>query len=68
MSWGDYMCNLLWWIRLATVWITILDFMLDYLEKKGKNAEQLDAFSAQSSVRLFSDVTFHIQNFVGIRS
>jgi hypothetical protein len=54
--------------RLATVWITSLDFMLDSLEKKGKNAEQLDAFSAQSSVRLFSDVTFHIQNFVGIRS
>jgi hypothetical protein len=50
---------------LATVWITSLDFMLDSLEKKGKNAEQLDTCSAQSSARLFSDVTFHIQNFVG---
>jgi hypothetical protein len=54
--------------RLATVWITSLDFVLDSLEKKGKNAEQLDTCSAQSSARLFSDVTFHIQNFVGKRS
>jgi hypothetical protein len=51
--------------RLATVWITSLDFMLDSLEKKGKNAEQLDTYSAQSRSRLLSDVTFHIQNFVG---
>jgi hypothetical protein len=50
---------------LATVWITSLDFMLDSLEKKGKNAEQLDTCSAQSSARLFVDVTFHIQIFVG---
>jgi hypothetical protein len=50
---------------LATVWITSLDFMLDSLEKKGKNAEQLDTCSAQSTARLCSDVTFHIQNFVG---
>jgi hypothetical protein len=50
---------------LATVWITSLDFMLDSLEKKGKNAEQLDTCSAQSRSRLLSDVTFHIQNFVG---
>jgi hypothetical protein len=54
--------------RLATVWITSLDFMLDSLEKKGKNAEQLDTCFAQSTARLFSDVTFHIQNFVGNRS
>jgi hypothetical protein len=53
---------------LATVWRTNLDFRLDSLEKKGKNAEQLDTCSAQSSARLFSDVTFHIQNFVGNRS
>jgi hypothetical protein len=53
---------------LATVWITSLDFMLDSLEKKGKNAEQLDTCSAQSRSRLLSDVTFHIQNFVGKRS
>jgi hypothetical protein len=53
---------------LATVWITSLDFMLDSLEKKGKNAEQLDTCSAQSTARLCSDVTFHIQNFVGNRS
>ena len=51
--------------RIATVWITSLDFMLDSLEKKGKNAEQLDTCSAQSSARLFSDMSFHIQNFVG---
>jgi hypothetical protein len=50
---------------LATVWSTSLDFMLDSLEKKGKNAEQLDTCSAQSRSRLFADVTFHIQNFVG---
>ena len=54
--------------RLATVWITSLDFMLDSLEKKGKNAEQLDTCCAQSRSRLLSDVTFHIQNFVGKRS
>ena len=54
--------------RLATVWITSLDFMLDSLEKKGKNAEQLDTCSAQSRARLFADVSFHIQNFVGNRS
>jgi hypothetical protein len=53
---------------LATVWITSLDFMLDSLEKKGKNAEQLDTCCAQSRSRLLSDVTFHIQNFVGKRS
>jgi hypothetical protein len=53
---------------LATVWITNLDFMLDSLEKKGKNAKQLDTCSAQSSARLFSDVPFHIQNFMGNRS
>ena len=45
---------------LATVWITSLDFMLDSLEKKGKNAEQLDTCFAQSSARLFVDVSFHI--------
>jgi hypothetical protein len=54
--------------RLATVWITSLDFMVDSVEKTGKNAEQLDTCSAQSTARLFSDVTFHIQNFVGNRS
>jgi hypothetical protein len=54
--------------RLATVCITSLDFMLDSLEKKGKNAEQLDTCSAQSKCRLFADVTFHIQNFMGNRS
>jgi hypothetical protein len=53
---------------LATVWITSLDFMLDSLEKKGKNAEQLDTCSAQSRSRLFVDVTFHIPNFVGNES
>ena len=53
--------------KLATVWITSLDFMLDSVEKKGRNAEQLDTCSAQSSARLFVDVTFHIQNFVGKR-
>jgi hypothetical protein len=53
---------------LATVWITSLDFMLDSFEKKGKNAEQLDTCSAQSRSRLFADVTFHIQNFMGNRS
>jgi hypothetical protein len=42
--------------------------MLDSLEKKGKNAEQLDTCSAQSTAELFSDVTFHIQNFMGNRS
>jgi hypothetical protein len=51
--------------RLATVWITSLDFMLDSLEKKGKNAKQLDTCSAQASVRLFADVSYHIQNFMG---
>ena len=50
---------------LATVWITSLDFMLDSVEKKGKNAEQLDTCSAQSRSRLLSDVAFHIHNFVG---
>jgi hypothetical protein len=54
--------------RLATVWITSLDFMLDSLEKKGKNAEQLDTCSAQSKDMLFADVTFHIQNFVWNKS
>ena len=54
--------------RLATVWSTRRDFMLDSLEKKGKNAKQLDTCSAQSSARLFSDVPFHIQNFMGNRS
>jgi hypothetical protein len=54
--------------RLATVWITSLDFMLDSLEKKGKNAEQLDTCTAQSRCKLFADVTFNIQNFVGNRS
>jgi hypothetical protein len=54
--------------RLATVWITSLDFMLDSVEKKGRNAEQLDTCSAQSTTKLFSAVTFHIQNFVGNRS
>jgi hypothetical protein len=54
--------------RLATVCITSLDFMLDSRENKGKNAEQLDTCSAQSSVRPFADVSFHIQNFVGNRS
>jgi hypothetical protein len=53
---------------LATVWITSLDFMLDSVEKKGKNAEQLDTCSAQSRCRLFSDGSFHTQNFVGNRS
>jgi hypothetical protein len=53
---------------LATVWITSLNFMLDSLEKKGKNAEQLDTCSAQSRSRLFVDVTFHIPNFVGNES
>jgi hypothetical protein len=51
--------------RLATVWITSLDFMLDSFEKKGENAEQLDTCFAQSRCRLFADVTFHKQNFVG---
>jgi hypothetical protein len=51
--------------KLVTVWRTSLDFMLDSVEKTGKNAEQLDTCSAQSSARLFSDVTFHIQNFMG---
>jgi hypothetical protein len=54
--------------RLATVCITSPDFMLDSAIKKGKNAEQLDTCSGQSSARLFSDVTFHIQNFVGNES
>jgi hypothetical protein len=54
--------------RLATVWITSLDFMLDSVEKKGENAEQLGTCSAQSSARLFANMTFHIQNFVGNRS
>jgi hypothetical protein len=54
--------------RLATVWITSLDYMLDSVEKKVKNAKQLDTCSAQSRSRLFADVTFHIQNFVGNRS
>jgi hypothetical protein len=54
--------------RLATVWITSLDFMLDSLEKKGKNAEQLDTCSAQSKDMLFADVSFHIQNFVWNKS
>jgi hypothetical protein len=54
--------------RLAKVWITSLDYMLDSLGKKGKNAEQLDTCSAQSSARLFVDVTSHIQKFVGNRS
>ena len=51
--------------RLATVWSTSLDFMLDFHEKKGKNAEQLDTCSAQSRARLFADVSFDIQNFMG---
>jgi hypothetical protein len=51
--------------KLATVWSTSLDFMLDSVEKKGRNAQQLDTCSAQSSVRPFADVSFHIQNFVG---
>jgi hypothetical protein len=50
--------------RLATVCITSLDFVLDSLEK-GKNAEQLDTSSAYLSAKLFVDVTFHIQNFMG---
>jgi hypothetical protein len=54
--------------RLATVWGTSPDFMLDSAIKKGKNAEQLDTCSAQARSRLFSDVTFHIQKFVGNRS
>jgi hypothetical protein len=54
--------------RLATVWITSLDFMLDSFEKKGENAEQLDTCFAQSRCRLISDILFHIQNFVGKRS
>jgi hypothetical protein len=54
--------------RLATVWRTSLDFMLDSIEKQGKNAEQLDTCSAQSSARLFADVSFNIQNFVGNES
>jgi hypothetical protein len=54
--------------KLSMVWGTSLDFMLDSLEKKGKNAEQLDTCSAQSRSRLFADVTFHIQNFMGNRS
>jgi hypothetical protein len=54
--------------RLATVWITSVDLSLILLKKQGKNAEQLDTCSAQSSARLFSDVTFHIQNFMGNRS
>jgi hypothetical protein len=53
--------------RLATVWITSLEFMI-LLKKKGKNAEHLDTCSAQSRCRLFVDVTFHIQNIVGNRS
>jgi hypothetical protein len=54
--------------RLATVWITSLDFVLDSVEKRGENAEQLDTYFAQSRCRLFADVTFNIQNFVGNRS
>jgi hypothetical protein len=54
--------------KLVTVWSTSLDFMLDSLEKKGKNAEQLDTCSTQSRCRLFADVSFNIQNFVGNRS
>jgi hypothetical protein len=54
--------------KLVTVWSTSLDFMVDSVEKKGKNAEQLDTCSAQSKDMLFADVTFHIQNFVGNRS
>ena len=54
--------------KLATVWITSLDFMLDSAIKKGKNAEQLDTCSAQARSRLFSEVIFHIQKFVGNRS
>jgi hypothetical protein len=50
--------------RLATVWRTSLDFMLDSVEKTGKNAEQLDTCSAQSKSRVFADVTFHIQKFM----
>jgi hypothetical protein len=53
---------------LATVWITSLDFMLDSLEKKGKNAEQLDTCFTQSSAMPFPNESFHIQNFVGNRS
>jgi hypothetical protein len=53
---------------LATAWITSLDVMLDSVEKTGKNAEQLDTCFAQSSVRLFVDVSFHIQNSMGNRS
>jgi hypothetical protein len=64
MSWGDYICNLFggsdcvryrvpetsrW--QVVNVWITSLDFMLDSLEKKGKNAEQLDTCSAQSTAK-----------------
>ena len=54
--------------KLVTVWSTSLDFMLDSVEKKGKNAEQLDTCSAQSRCRLFVDVSFHIQSFMGNRS
>jgi hypothetical protein len=51
--------------KLATVCMTSLDFMLDSLEKKGKNAEQLDTCSTQSRCRLFADVSFHIQTLMG---
>jgi hypothetical protein len=47
--------------KLATVWITSLDFMLDSLEKKGKNAEQLDTCFAQSKSRMFADVIPHTE-------
>jgi hypothetical protein len=51
--------------RLATVWSTSLDLCLILLKKQGKNAEQLGTCSAQSTARLFADVSFHTQNFVG---
>jgi hypothetical protein len=55
--------------KLATVWITsALTLGLILLKKQGENAEQLDTCTAQSSARLFSDVTFHIHSFVGNRS
>jgi hypothetical protein len=56
--------------KLWMVWSTnpAQTLCLILLKKTGKNAEQLDTWSAQSSARLFSDVSFHIQNFVGNES
>jgi hypothetical protein len=51
--------------RLATVWNTSVNLRLIILKNQDKKAEQLDTCSAQSTAKLFVDVTFYIQNFVG---